>query len=119
MSGELSVVTEVRPGAVVLRLRGSAGMWAVEDLRRAIDGAIAAKQPLVVLELSGLEFVASLGMGEFLRLAAAQRDAGGRAAAAGPPPEIARALRRARIDALIPICADLGEALALSPTGEG
>lgn len=108
---EIGIITEDVPGAVVLRLRGAAGMWAVAELERAVDAAIARRAPLAVLEVSGLDFVASLAMGQFLRLATSQRDAGGRTAAAGPSREIELALRRGRLDALIPIYPTLREAL--------
>jgi anti-sigma B factor antagonist len=114
---QMTISTEERPGAVILRLRGAAGMWAAGDLELAVDDVLARKTPLAILEMSGLDFVASIAMGQFLRLATSQRDSGGRAAAAAPPREIELALRRGRIDSLLPIYPSLDAALAGAPAG--
>lgn len=111
----MTIITEDRPGAVILRLRGSAGMWAAGDLERAVDGVIARTPPLAVIDMSGLDFVASLAMGQFMRLATTQRGRGASTAAAAPSREIELALRRGRLDTLIPIYPTLEAALGAAP----
>jgi serine/threonine-protein kinase RsbW len=67
-------------------------------------------QPLLVLDLSALPYLASIGIGALVRLAKTCRRFGTRFALVGVSPELARMLGMMQIDRFIPICGTPEEA---------
>jgi anti-anti-sigma factor len=51
------------PGAVVVQLKGEAGLKAADGLQAPLQRIVAARPPLVIFDLSGLVFAASLFLG--------------------------------------------------------
>src|ERR1043166_7847567 len=98
------------PAALVVHLRGDAGLAEAEALDRALMAVSVRHPKLVALELSGLNFISSLGMGALVAFQRGISMGGGLVRAAGPPQLVRDALLRARIDHLIPICKSLEEA---------
>jgi anti-anti-sigma factor len=72
--------------AAVLRPHGRLTMSAAGELKALLDGTIAAGRTLVVVDLSGVEFMDSSGLGALVGGLRATRAAGGdlRIAQAGP-----------------------------------
>ena len=79
------------------------------DLRLSAEAAV--EKAYVVLDLSALEFMASVGIGAVVRTAKALRLRGGNMVIAAAKPVVALVLRKTGIDAIIPMLPDLPSAL--------
>jgi anti-sigma B factor antagonist len=103
----------VRPNgpAVVVNLRGSAGMEEGEQLGPKLTSLISADAPHLILDLSELLFISSLGIGAILAAHAEARKAGGGVRLVRPRPAVQRLLTLTRIDQLLPTDATLDAAV--------
>jgi|SRR5581483_10437989 len=63
----LVVLDALAEGVVVLRVHGPLDLAAVPMLRQVIDRAARQRPRVAVVDLSGVEFLASVGMAELLR----------------------------------------------------
>jgi anti-anti-sigma factor len=102
---------ELGGGVTLAVLRGRldvAGAGAIELKFNATAGA---RKGLVV-DLSGINFIASMGMRLLLIAGKTMAARGGKMALLAPPPEVASVLRTAGIDSVIPICGARDAALA-------
>lgn len=106
---------ETHPTHTIARLIGSAGIAAMGEMERRTNALAAARPALLVLDLSQLDFLASVDLGLLVRLAHALRDHGGRVLAAGARPPIADAIRRTRIDEVVPLVDSVDDALRTTP----
>lgn len=111
-SMDLTVDVERHPTHTLLRLAGSAGLQSMGVLDVRLNGVAAARPKLLIIEMSRLEFLASLDLGLLVRLAHAIRDGGGQTLAAGAHGPVLDALRRTRLDAVIPQFETVEAALA-------
>jgi anti-sigma B factor antagonist len=75
--------------------------------------AVAESRRAMVIDLSGLEFMASLGLRTLIKCAKTMNRRQGRLALLSPRPVIAEILQVSGIVELIPICHSEAEALAL------
>ena len=100
------------PGQTVITVTGDVDMHSEGRLRDAITGAGAMPGGRVVLDLSGVEFMASAGVHVLLDVAGQLKTAGGVLVLVGPRPMVARVLSLTRADELIPTAATVDEALA-------
>ena len=83
------------------------------DLRRAIEaGAADANANAFVLDLSGVRFLTSAALGMLINIHAHLADRGCRLALAGAAGNVARVLKHARLEELLPVCPTVGEAVA-------
>lgn len=64
---ELAVDSAEHGGGTVLTVRGELDIATVPALREAVDKAVAAAPPLVLLDLTHLEFIDSTGCRELMR----------------------------------------------------
>jgi anti-anti-sigma factor len=107
---EMSV--EELPGGVTLAaLRGRldvAGSGAIELKFNATAGA----RKALVVDLSDVSFVASMGMRLLLLVGKTMSARGGKMALLSPRPEVASVLHTAGIDTVLPICTTRDAALA-------
>jgi anti-sigma B factor antagonist len=81
-------------------------------LRDALTEAGAVPGGRVVVDLSGVEFMASAGVHVLLDVAGQFEQAGGTLVLVSPRPMVARVLSLTRADELIPTAATVDEALA-------
>jgi len=79
------------------------------DLRRAIDAGGA---DAFVLDLSAVRFLTSAALGMLINIHAHLADRGCRLALAGAAGNVARVLKHARLEELLPVCPTVGEAVA-------
>jgi anti-sigma B factor antagonist len=114
-SGDLSVSLQSRADAVVLDLRGAAGLDEIELLDAAVSAALEGNPRVVVLQLAGMYFVTSLAIRAFLRLHNAQRERGGFVRIAGATADLEDVLRRTEIHRVIPLFPSIDAALAPPP----
>lgn len=97
--------------ATLVVLRGRLNNESADSIeRRCID--LANSRQAVVIDLSGVSYIASMGLRMLLLLGKAIAAHGGKIALMAPVPEVAGVLRTAGIDRAIPIRASLNDALA-------
>ena len=100
------------PGQTVVTVMGDVDMHSEGRLRDALTEAGAIPGGRVVLDLSGVEFMASAGVHVLLDVAGQFEKAGGVLVLAAPQPLVARVLSLTRADELIPMAATVDQALA-------
>jgi anti-anti-sigma factor len=100
------------PGQTVVTVTGDVDMHSQSGLRDALIEAGAVPGTRVVLDLSGVEFMASAGVQVLLDGASQFETAGGALVLVGPQPMVARVLSLTQADQLIPVAATVAEALA-------
>lgn len=101
----LTITTERDPqiDGTIVGLVGEASLAEMPQLERATLSLGASRPKVLIYDLSGLTFLASLAMGEMIRLTHAVREFGGRVAIAAPNEHVRGALVRARLERVIPI----------------
>lgn len=109
--GEFSAHTEDRANGTIVRLHGDASLTETDSLREALNPALKADPPCVVLDLSDLEFINSLGLGALVEFRQELAQRGGRLHLAGASAPIADMLRRTRLVELFPAYPDCDQAL--------
>ena len=104
-------VEELPGGLTRLVLTGRidfAGAQAIEAPMRAL----AAQRRAVVVDISGVEFMASMGLRILITFGKIVQAKGGRVALLAPRRNVADVIRVSGVDELIPVYADEGEAMA-------
>lgn len=94
-------------------LRGSFDMKAANDLNLRMHTIVAARRQPAVIDLAGVDFVSSIGMGLLVACATSLRRHGLKLALAGPTGMVRDALVAARLEAMMPIVDTADDALAL------
>jgi len=99
------------PRGLVVRIIGSAAVEDVDELDRELHilAVLAPKQ--VVLDLSELRYVSSMGIGSLIRFRNQVIDAGGRVAVAALTKPVGDAFRMTGLGKVLPIFASVDEAL--------
>jgi anti-anti-sigma factor len=109
-------VEELEGGVTLAALHGRldvAGAGQIELKFNAIAGA----RKALIIDLSGVGFIASMGMRLLLIAGRTVVAKGGKMALLAPTPEVEMVLRTARLDGVIPICKERAAAIAaVSPT---
>ena len=111
LTSQLIAVTR-HESALVVRLLGTLAMQEVAPLDRELARIADEKPQWVVVDLSGVELIASCGMGSLIAFRRDVAKAGGTVLLAGATPQVAESLRRAFLHKLFKICAAVPEALA-------
>ena len=93
----LTVSTDVRDGACVIRVDGDAGVANAERLDVELARACTRRPALAVVDLGGLTFISSMGMGALVHFHRAVVSHGGVVRFAAAQPLVADAFRRARL----------------------
>lgn len=106
------IVDELNPQTRCLRLNGRLDMKGTGDIEQRFTVLTATDSKDIVVDLSGVDFIASIGMRLLLSCAKAKSNRGGQLVLAMPQALVREALEMAGIDSLIPLHAD--EAGALS-----
>jgi anti-sigma B factor antagonist len=100
------------PDQTVVAVTGDVDMHSQGRLRDALAEAGAAPGSRVVLDLSGVEFMASAGVHVLLDVAGQLEQVGGALVLVGPRPMVARVLSLTRADELIRVAGTVDDALA-------
>ncbi len=93
---ELKVTTEDKDGTTVIRISGEADMLSTDHLERTLDQVIVRRPALVLIDLTGLAFITSLGMGALARFSQAIKRHG-RVQLFAPPGHVRDVLFRSRV----------------------
>jgi len=107
----LSVHAETHPSGLIVRVTGDAGVDNVPVLEQELNKLSAKHAPLVVFDLSGLDFIASLGMGALMAYRQGVVRHGGMVRLAAAKPSVLDAFKRACLNALFNTCSSVDEAL--------
>ena len=99
----LTIEVQRRPGGAVVRLVGSAGMTEAQPLRSRLEMLAAEMLPLIVLDLSELDFIGSAGLAAVLYARRKGLGRPGRIRLAAPQAAVLKVLQRARLTELLPI----------------
>ena len=104
MQNGSQIVYEEHGDALVVILRGEIDHHCAVSVRTGVDDVLAASRPArVFLDLSGVDFMDSSGLGLIMGRFALVRRYGGKLAVADPSAAVLRMLQLAGMDKLIPI----------------
>lgn len=111
MSG---LTVEIIPNShtTIARLIGAADLNGSAELDRKLLGLSAQRPKVLIFDLSGLTFISSLAMGSLINVAHGLSTHGGKVAVAAARPMVAEALRRIRMESILPMYGNVEEATA-------
>jgi anti-sigma B factor antagonist len=109
--GKLNIQIEQRPTAAVIKLSGEAGQEEADLLDRQLRSVLERKPALAVLDLSGLTYIASLGIGPLVSFRNEMTRAGHRVVITAPPSLVLDTIRRASLQRVFGIYSTIEEAL--------
>jgi anti-anti-sigma factor len=112
----LQVESKKKGKAVVVAIRGDAGMAFVGQLQQELSRVLEGKPELVVLDLTDLAFISSMGMGTLVNFRNGVGKVGGTVKLAALKPLLAESFRRARLTEMFEIHDNVDAALASKPT---
>jgi len=105
-------VDEINPQTRCVRLMGRLDMQGSGEIDLRFTALTTTDDKHIVVDLAGVDFIASIGMRLLLSCAKAKAHRGAEMALVAPQPLVREALETAGIDSLIPIHADEAAALA-------
>lgn len=108
----LTVNSSTRDGVTIVQLDGAASVDQIDRIQMQFMRITAQHPKSVVIDMSKLSFIASLGMGALVALNRDIAKQGGKVKFAGVGPLVLEALQRARLDALLELHATVEEAMA-------
>ncbi len=109
---QASHTTPDAQGRTVVTLKGEAGILALETLEREMIRISASQPRVLVFDLSGLTFAASIAIGNLVAVRNSVHQRGGRCFIAGAQGDIAHVLHRSRVDGLFEMVASVDDAIA-------
>ncbi|MCW2613921.1 MAG: rsbV1 [Frankiales bacterium] len=98
-------------GLVLLALAGELDAAVTDRVQETVDGVLADGLVQVVVDLTGLEFCDSTGLGSLMRTHRLLTEAGGRCVVAGARGPVLRLLRLMSMERVLVLADDVGEAL--------
>ena len=107
----LELNVEDRGRAAVVRITGSAGMNEAEGLRRDLEQLASRAIPVIVLDLSDMEFISSLGLGAIISAHLKCRHHNGQIRLVKPRPAVLKLLETTRLTKLFPVYQTVEQAL--------
>ena len=102
----------LQPGQVVVSVTGDIDLNSETRLREALTQLESGPPRRVIVDLSGVEFMASAGIHVLLDVGAALRSEGGLLIIACARPVVARVLTLTGADQLVPVAGTVADALA-------
>jgi len=106
----MNIETELLEGDVVkINLAGRMDVQGTQEIDLKFNG-YAAKQHSIIVDMSAVDFLASIGIRTLLLVAKAVTGRGGKMVLFNPDSNVTHVLQMAGIDTLIPICCSLAEA---------
>jgi len=110
-------ISTLEHGVVCVKLNGRLDIDSTLKLEDPFAFQIATQKQPVVVDLSRVEFIASLGMRLFVKNAKALGARGGKLVLWQPTPQVREALTVSGIAAIIPLADDLAQACQLAVSG--
>ena len=116
----MELTTEQLPdGVEKIALAGRMDSAGTQEIDLRFTALTATRAALIVVDLSQVSFLASIGIRSLLLSARALSRRGGRMVLASPQPRVEEVLKVAGIDTLISIYADVGSACVALKTASG
>ena len=112
---QLQVSVTSADSYTVVALTGESDVYTYDQLRGALEAEVTRGVALLIVDLSGLEFMDSSGVQVLLDIRVMMNDRGGQLALAQPQNTVARVLNLVGADQLIPVYASVGEAVSGTP----
>jgi anti-anti-sigma factor len=106
-----SIQIDEQPGGMIAHLQGEATNAEADRLRDGLKAILKQRCLRVVLDLSELQFVASLSLGELIRFRRDLQTYGGELRLASARPNVEEVFRKTRLVELFPMYADPCQAL--------
>jgi anti-anti-sigma factor len=97
-------------GIKKISLSGRMDIGGVDQIALRFSSEVALEKAYVVVDLSGLEFMASVGLGTLVRSYKALKLRGGKMVLLNPQKVVELVLDSTQVNTLIPICYDLRQA---------
>jgi anti-anti-sigma factor len=97
-------------GVRMIRLKGRMDLEGAEAADLKLTSLAATTKHFVIVDLDGVEFMASIGLSVIVRVARALTSRKGRLVLYRPQPNVADVLMRTQIDQVIPVFGELAEA---------
>ena len=115
----LEIQVDLDRGMTICRPVGELDAFTVSQFRQTL--AELASSPQLLIDLSGVPFVDSAGLGALIGGIRRVRELGGEVAVACPRPTLTRLLRTTGFDRIVTVTATLDEAIATlgAPTTDG
>jgi anti-sigma B factor antagonist len=113
MRTEPTDVDRPRPGVVVVRPTGDLDAYTAPELRSRLQGVTGTDTRIVVVDLSGVTFIDSAGLGALVGAHRRMREAGGVLRIVQPPPLVGRAFELTGLNEVLDLCEDREQALAV------
>jgi len=109
---ELTIDIAEHDAGVIVRLAGSADMTAAQDLRHQLERLPTEETNRIVLDLSALDFISSMGLGVLIQFHRQCQEGTGGLRLANPQESIVKVLETTQLDQLFDIYTSLDEALS-------
>ena len=100
---KIDVQVDENPKGLIARISGKASVEQIDELDRQLHLLVALSPKLVVLDLSNMPYVSSMGIGSLLRFRNQIDQAGGKVVVAAPHANVAAVLRLGNIDRVLTI----------------
>ena len=101
-----------RGNAVVLTVTGSVSMSDAENLQEKLEQLAAERTPIIILDLKGMDFICSVGLGAIIVGHLKCRHHAGQVRLVSPVPSVRKLLETTRLTKLFNIYDTVEEALA-------
>lgn len=111
-----SLESRASGGAVVVRMSGSCTMEVAEGVARQVLDLASRADPLLVIDMTDLDFIESMGLGGLVAGYLRARKLGREVRLCSPQPAIREVLEMTRLTLLFPIYDNLEEALKTRKT---
>jgi anti-sigma B factor antagonist len=108
----LAVSTRNEPGCAIVAVSGDVDISTSPDLRQALAGVVAAGNRVIVVDLSGVRFIDSTGLGVLVGAYTAVRNAGGRLAVVNNHAAVLKVLNITALDDVLGVHPTLAKAVA-------
>ena len=97
--------------ATVVRIEGSAGMAEAPRMQAALDGVSERKPPLLILDLSRMSFICSVGLSAIISSHVRSRRYAGAVRLVNPQPPVRQLLELTSLTKILPIFPSVEEAV--------
>ncbi len=105
-------VSVTKDGIKIITLEGRLDIAGTQQIDTRLTLAIASESTNTIIDLSGVEFISSIGIGIMVRAASSLLKDQGKIIFLNPQPNVAKVLTSTRIIEVIPIMTDLESALS-------
>jgi anti-sigma B factor antagonist len=107
----LRVQVDDEQSAAVVHVCGSAGMGEADAIRMELDQLVGRKVPIIVIELSEMDFICSEGLGAMIDAHHRSREHDGQVRLVGPQPAVLHLLEMTNLTKLFTVFATIDDAV--------